>query len=256
MKNSTYSRLLSEYLDGEIGLADKQLLEAALRSDAALQAEYAEKRRMGIALSTAIPQINVHPYRFRQRLAAALDQRGASFITPQRAFSSAMAIALVVVGITFGLFIYQERMIGHGTFISVGEAHSVSSRPSMPQHSATLVVEATAENFFNRMLIEARLGLLDPLIADQVVLQTGLLEGASCIDGQGLQMVVFPGQLPSNCRLNLSLAELQRLQIVADGLTGRNNPLALTSNGMLITQQEYLLTYPAGARLPVELKFQ
>jgi hypothetical protein len=259
VNNNSYKRLLSAYLDGEIGLADKQAFEEALRSDPQLREEYQAQRRIGLTLGGGMPQVSVHPYRFRQRMALALDQRQSAFITPARAFTGAMAIALVVVSITFGLFIYQERMIGKGQFIAVGETPvqqpAVAPRPV--QYAATLVVEATAESFYNRLLMESQLGMVDAELAARLLQQNGALEGATCADGQGLQAVVFGHKLPVRERVTLTLADAQRLQAVADGLTGRRSALALSSsNGELVTQQDYLWAYPAGAQLPLELIFQ
>jgi hypothetical protein len=248
---------MSDYLDGEIGLADKQAFEEALRSDPQLRAEFHAQRRFGMALSSSLSEISVHPYRFRQRVAQALDQRQQTFFTPQRAFTSAMAVALVVVSITFGLFIYQERMIGNGGFITLSEAAPQHVAPRPAQYAATLVIEARAESFYNRLLLEAQVGTADTSLVTRVFQQTGVLEGATCTDGQGLQPVVFPHSLDNHARLTLSLDEVQRLQGIADGLTGRRSSIALASTtGQLMTQQDYLLTYPAGAQLPVELIFQ
>lgn len=258
MKKNAYHNLLSSYLDGEIGLEDKRAFEDALRSDSQLRAEYHAQRSLGLALGSSLPEVTVHPYRFRQRLSAAIDRRSPVFITPQRAFTAAMAVALVVVSITFGLFIYQERMIGNGGDFVLSEAESLPARQTRPVHyTATLVVEATPESFYNRVLVETQVGMLDPALSARLLQQTAVLEGATCVDGLGLNAVVFPQRLPARASIRLSLAELQRFQAVADGLTSRANALALTSSeGRLITQQDYLLSYPSGAALPVELIFQ
>lgn len=257
MKHNSYRSLLSAYLDGEIGLEDKRELEDALRSDPRLRDDYHNQRRMGLALSSAMPEVKVHPSRFRRRLADALDRRHSGLLTPQRAFTAAMAVSLVVVSITFGLFIYQQRMIGQGGFLPLGEAQLLHQPQRAPQYSATLVVETTPEQFYNRLLLETQLGMFDPALAGRLLQQTGALEGAVCVEGLGLNSVVFPQRLPARSTARLSLDDLQRLQLAADGMTSRPNALAVTSSdGRLITQQDYLLSYPSGAQLPVELIFQ
>jgi hypothetical protein len=258
LKHHAYRSLLSAYLDGEIGLEDKRELEEALRNDPQLRAEYHELRQLGLALGRSLPEVRVHPFRFRQQLANTLDNRSGGLLTPQRAFMAAMALSLVAVSITFGLFIYQQRVVGQGAFLTMTEAQL--PRPQIaprPQFSATLVIETTPELFYNRLMVETQLGMLDPSIASRLLLQTSALEGATCREGLGLNQIVFPQRLPTRAAARLSLADLQRLQMVADGLTARPNALAISSSdGRLTTQQDYLLSFPSGAELPVELIFQ
>jgi hypothetical protein len=257
MKRNSYQRQLSEYLDGEIGLADKQGFEEALRRDQDLRAEYHAQRRLGLLLSAAMPEVKVHATRFRARLAHSLDHQSHSFLTPQRAFTAAMAIALVVLSLTFGLYIYHERLMGSGGLVVLNEAQPTAPPRAPVQYFATLVIEAPAESFYDRLLLEGELGLADGVLVAQVVQQAGVLEGATCVESGGLRTTTFPGKLPTRQQLTLTLAGAQRLQAVADSLTGQRSALALTaSNGQLTTQQDYLLAHPAGAALPLQLIFQ
>jgi hypothetical protein len=257
VKRNLYQRQLSEYLDGEIGLADKQAFEEQLRSDPALQAEYNAQRRLGMTLGSALPEVQVHPQRFRARMAQAVEQQSRFYITPQRAFAGAMAVALVVVSLSFGLYIYREQLIGRGNgFVVSAGAQARPVRIQPVQYQATIIIEAAAEDFFNRLLLETQLGMADPELASQVLQQTGALEGATCIDSGGLRTTAFACKLPTRQRVVLTLAGAQRLKAVADGLTGNQAALALTSSAGLTTQHDYLLAHPAGAPLPVELIFQ
>jgi hypothetical protein len=251
VNKSSYHRLLSEYLDGEVGMADKAAFEAELARDPQLKAEYHAQRKAGLLLSSGMPEVSVHPYRFRQRLAAALDNRERGF-TPQRAFASAMAIALVVVSLAFGLYIYQEHMIG-------GQGYVVEAAPRVTpvvSYGATLVVEASAESFYDRLLVEGQIGMTDQRLVATVLEQSGALEGATCIQNGGLHATVFAQRLPARQTLTLSLADAQRLKAVADSLSGNRSALAMASSGgQIITQQDYLLAHPAGQPLPVQLIF-
>jgi hypothetical protein len=239
-------------------LADKAAFEAELARDPQLKAEYQARRRAGLLLASGMPEVNVHPYRFRQRLAQAVDGKERGF-TPQRAFAGSMVIALVVVSLAFSLYIYQERLIGNGGLPSgttvqpaAAVAHAVPA-----SYGATLVVEASAEQFYDRLLLEGQLGMTDEPLAARVLEQSGALEGATCVQDGGLHSTVFSHAPARRQELRLSLADAQRLKAVADGLTGNRSALALTSgNGQIVTQQDYLLVHAAGEPLPVQLVFE
>jgi len=262
VNKSSYQRLLSEYLDGEIGLADKAAFEAELARDPQLRAEYHAQRKAGLLLASSMPDVTVHPYRFRQRLAHALDNKERGF-TPQRAFAGAMAIALVVVSLAFGLYIYQERLLGGSMLVIQTEAGRPAKtvRPRtfgvVESYSATVVVESSAEHFYDRLLVEGQVSPVNQRLAALVLEQSGALEGATCIPNGGLHSTVFAHRLPARQVLTLSLADAARLKDVADGLSGNRSALALSSStGVIVTQQAYLMSHSATQPLPVQLVFE
>src|SRR5690606_24424933 len=60
-------RWLNEYLDGEIGLADKAEFERLMAQDPELRREYEQMRRIGLLMSSG-PEVEVHPSAFRAKL--------------------------------------------------------------------------------------------------------------------------------------------------------------------------------------------
>jgi hypothetical protein len=209
-----------------------------------------------MVLGSGMPEVHVHPQRFRARMTQAL-QQDRFFISPQRAFSGAMAVALVVVTLSFGLYIYHEQLIGQGNGFTLEAAPQARAARILPvQYQASLVVEASAEVFYDRLLLETQLGMCDPELAAQVLQQTGALEGATCIENGGLRTTAFPCKLPARQRVQLTLVGAQRLKAIGDGLTGNRAALTLTSSAGLTTQHDYLMVHPSGAPLPVELIFQ
>ena len=92
MNNNRIRRLINEYLDGEIGLADKAQLEQIMADNPRVRDEYERLRKMGSMLSL-MPEVRVHPYKFRSRLNDAMSTERRGYFTPQRAFSAALTPA-------------------------------------------------------------------------------------------------------------------------------------------------------------------
>jgi anti-sigma factor RsiW len=118
LNNNRIRRLINEYLDGEIGLADKAQLEEIMADNPRVRDEYERLRRLGTLLGL-MPEVRVHPYKFRARMNSALDSaENKGYFTPQRAFATAMLIVMVVFAVTFGLYAYQHQIINASSFVT------------------------------------------------------------------------------------------------------------------------------------------
>src|SRR5262245_37979133 len=82
-----------------------------MAQDPEVSGSFKELRRIGMLMS-GMPQVNVHPYAFRARVNDALDSCQRTFLTPQRAFAGSMLVTMLVIGLTFGLNIYQSAIFG------------------------------------------------------------------------------------------------------------------------------------------------
>ena len=251
MNRAKVKNLLNEYLDGEIGLADKAELELIMSQDQEVHNAFREYRRIGMLMSS-LPQVNVHPTAFRARVNDALDSRQRTFLTPQRAFAVSMLVTMLVIGLTFGLNIYQSAVFGTPGR-SVSPVGSALEGASLVDSALVIDVAASPERFFERMLIEVQLGYLDQSLIATVSGQSTVYEGASCLnDGIG-HVVQFSRPLSRQLPLSVNPAEAQQLGQLAEELTG-SQPIVETPSGNLPLAQ-YLQGLPVSERVSLDLRF-
>jgi hypothetical protein len=235
-------RWINEYLDGEIGLADKAELEQIMAENPEVRQEYRELRRLSLHLSS-MPDGAVHPTRFRQRVLNALDEQERTFFTPQRAFAGAMLVTLLVVGITFGLMMYNQ--VVQPKFATSGENLVQASEQS---YSLALDTRASAEDFFGRLLLETELGMADRTLLSAFASQTGVYEGAACRLEGGMNQAKFPRSLPTQVRIQATPRQALSLGNIAEGLTGLETKLvARDGNGTIIDFKDFI-QYNGGDR--------
>jgi hypothetical protein len=247
-------RLLNEYLDGEIGMADKAELERQMAADPALRKEYQDMRRVGLLLGSQ-PEILVHPYRFRQQLLKRLSAPQVPVFTPQRAFAGAMLVALMVVTMTFALVMYQEKLLG-GWNSTVATPLPVKVQTG---NDLKIYVGASTEAYCDRLLLETQLGLLEPSALAPFIAQTSIYEGATCTKSSGLRTARFQHPLPEALRLNVTAHQAQLLLGLAQEVGGDKTALMqLTSNGSEQTAdfERYLKNHGGGETLRLYLEFQ
>jgi len=228
-------RWINEYLDGEIGLADKAELEQIMAENPEVRQEYRELRRLSLYLSS-MPDGAVHPSRFRQRVLSALDAQERTFFTPQRAFAGAMLVAMLVVAITFGLMLYNQVL--QPQYVVTSEDVITASEQA---YSLALDTGSSSEAFFNRLLLEARLGMVDNGLIAPFVSQTSIYEGAACrLDG-GMNQVEFAHPLPKVVRLKVTPRQALTLVDVAEGLSGQQTNLAAyDSKGIRVDFKDFI----------------
>lgn len=242
MNRAIIRRWINEYLDGEIGLADKVELEHIMADHPEVREEYRRLRRISLLLGS-MPQVAVHPTRFRDRVLDALEAQEHGLFSPQRAFAGAMLVALLVVGLTFGLLLYQEQLLG-GRFIFVPPVTDEMTPAGEQAYDLALAVDARPEAFFDRLLIESELGLLNGSMLNPFLAQTGIYEGATCTSDPGLRRVDFPASLPQSVRVKITPRQALTLGNVAEGLTGRTAEIrALGRDGSLLDFKDYLQLY-------------
>lgn len=235
MNRAIIRRWINEYLDGEIGLPDKAELELIMAENPEVRQEYRELRRLSLYLSS-MPEGTVHPSRFRQRVLSALDDQDRTFFTPQRTFAGAMLVAMLVVAITFGLLLYNQVL--QPEFAATGEDVLLASEQA---YSLSLDARTSAEAFFNRLLLEAELGMVDSSLLTPFMSQTGVFEGAACrLDG-GMNRVAFPQALPSVVRVRVTPRQALTLGKIAEGLTGMQaDLLASDSKGFNVDFKDFI----------------
>ncbi|HES58035.1 MAG TPA: hypothetical protein ENO21_01240 [Firmicutes bacterium] len=245
--------MINEYLDGEIGLADKAQLEQIMADNPRVRAEYERLRKLGTMIGL-MPEVRVHPYRFRARLGDALDSNHKGYFTPQRAFSAAMLVVLVVFVVTFGLFAYQQQIISGSSYV-VGTTSSDEPVAAAAHQYFVMDTGVGAEQFFSRLALEHQLGILDSRLMSAVSEQTGFFEGATCREGSPLAPLRFAEPLPHNVKLTLSGSQVGDLAGLAEELSG--NPARVTVPGAASLRGAGRL--PAGISeldiLTIELKF-
>jgi hypothetical protein len=247
-------RWINEYLDGEIGLADKAELERIMAGDPQVRNEYLALRRVGLLLG-GMPEVEVHPTRFRRRVLDALDARERLYFTPQRAFATAMLVALLVVGLTFGMLLYQQKMLPDRLVLTGTPADEISAA-SAARYDLQLQVRTTPEAFFSRLALECQLGLSDPALLAPFVTQSHTYEGASCTRGHGLEQMQFPAALPSAMAVNLTPQQALQLQSIAEELAGRECALnAQGRDGSQLPLQDFLQLNPAGSAVKLYISF-
>jgi hypothetical protein len=211
--------LINEYLDGEIGLADKAQLEQIMADNPRVRDEYERLRKMGSMLGL-MPEVRVHPYKFRAKLNDAMSTERRGYFTPQRAFSAAMLVVLVVFVVTFGLFAYQQQIISGSSFITGPTQQNQPVAASYAGSQFVVDTGVSAEQFFSRLALEHQVGLLDSQLFTSVVHQTSVYEGARCADGEPLAPLRFARSLPRSYSLTLTPGQLSDLAGVAEELSG------------------------------------
>lgn len=242
MNRAIIRRWINEYLDGEIGLADKAELEQIMAENQEVRQEYRELRRLSLYLSS-MPEGAVHPTRFRQRVLDALDEQERTFFTPQRAFAGAMLVAMLVVAITFGLILYNQVL--QPKFAALGENVVQAGEQA---YSLSLDTRTTPEAFFNRLLLETQLGMVDRSLLTQFMSQTGIFEGAACRLEGGMNQVNFPRALPGVVRVQVTPRQALSLGKVAEGLTGLEANLVASDNEGTTIDFKDFIQYNGGER--------
>ena len=221
MNRALTNRLLNEYLDGEIGLADKAELERMMAADPALRKQYQDLRRMSLLLGSR-PEVLVHPSRFRHKLIQRISAPERMVFTPQRAFAGAMLVALLVVSLTFAIVMYQEKLLGGWPVMQ--DAIPAASQAS--GNDLLIFVPVPAEDYFDRLLLETQLGMVDHATLSPFVAQTSVYEGATCRKSNGLSSVHFQQDLPEALRLNVTARQAHALYNLAVELGGEHTRLA------------------------------
>ena len=247
---------MNEYLDGEIGLADKAELERIMASEPEVRREYMQLRRLGLLLNS-MPEVEVHPERFRRRVLETLDARTRPYFTPQRAFAAAMLVVALVVGITFSLLLYQQKLLGNRLVVTSATTDEVVEAGEQA-YDLLLTAGTTPEAFFNRLLIECQLGMADHAVLTEVVLQTGIYEGAICSpQGDGLNALSFPAPLSKALRVQVTPRQALLLEGIADDLSGGHGYLsALGRDGSQMELQDFLQINDSGSRITLYINFK
>lgn len=253
MNRNIIRRWINEYLDGEIGLADKAELERLLAENPELRKEYKDLRLIGLYLGY-MPEVQVHPQRFRRRVLAALDKEQ-GFLTPQRAFSMAMLVFLIVIGVTFGLFVYQQQMLS-GKTVPAGQA-PLSLNALQGEYRFDLVTGVSAESYLNRLALESQFGMADNSLLAIFVNQTPVFEGATCNPGGGMQALTFPRRLPAALIVRVSPQQALALGVLAGELAGaRITPRATSPDGETLDLKTYITSHPGDELIVLHIAFR
>lgn len=254
MNRALIRRWINEYLDGEIGLADKAELEQIMAAEPEVRREYMQLRRAGLLLGS-MPEVSVHPERFRRRVLAALDSRQRPYFTPQRAFAGAMLIVLLIVSLAFGLVLYQQKMLGNALVIT-NAAGDEAAAASGQTYDLLLTAGTTPEQFFNRLLVECQLGMANHALLTEFLLQTRIYEGAVCDRRGGLNALQFANPLAKAMRVQVTPRQALALEGIADELSaGRSNLSALGRDGSQMKLQDFLQINDAGSKIILYINF-
>lgn len=253
MNRKIISRWVNEYLDGEIGLADKAELEARMAANPELRQEYKELRQIGLLLG-CVPEITVHPHRFRQRVRAVVDGSERSYFTAQRVFAVAMLVFLLIIGLTFSLFIYQQRMLG-ARLVPASTRPLLGPTPLRPAYNFTLDTHVSAERFFNRLLVESRLGMAEAGVLQVFAAQTQVFEGAVCQKGGGLNSTTFPQPLPTSLIVSVTPRQARALARLAQQLSGAPAYVRLAGGSSAMDFDSFIADNPSVASIPLYIVF-
>ncbi|MCC7478836.1 hypothetical protein IT575_10305 [bacterium] len=230
MNRSLVKRWLNEYLDGEIGLADKAELERLMAENPQLREEYQRLRQLGLMLGNQ-PEISVHPSRFRARVSDALEEAQRPLFSPQRAFALAMVVALIVIGLSMSMLVYQQGMLGRSGTVS--EAQPRASLAAMPEQGHSLVIETGvgAERYFSRLLLSNQLGLIEASTIEPILSQTRVYEGAVCNSAANdpLFNLHFQRSLGQPVSIKTNAHVARSLGLLAQELSGRMPTLMVRS---------------------------
>lgn len=257
MNRALVRRLINEYLDGEIGLADKAELERLMAEDPRIRAEYKALRQIGLQLGT-MPEVVPHKTRLRARVQQALDVQERHYFTPQRVFAGSMAVALVVIVVSFGMLVFEQGLLGKPILPAPAvPMQNEAKSPDFNPGTATAVLDTWVDGnrFFSRLLVENQLGMLDGEVLKTVVTQTNILEGATC-DGSSLEGVklAYPVRV---IQLSASPAVAQQLSKVAEEVSGRSCAIMVTSdNGSVATLEQFLRASSGPRTINLMLRFK
>ncbi|MCB1188576.1 hypothetical protein KDL29_15550 [bacterium] len=250
MNRAKAKRWLNEYLDGEIGLADKAEFERLMAQDPELRREYEQMRRIGLLMSSG-PEVEVHPSAFRAKLMERIEPQQRFNFTPQRAFAASMLVALIVVGLAFGQFIYGRAMDRPGVN-NVGVASGFNGQDS----SSEILINASSSQFLNSTLQRAENGASRNAmqLVDQLDRQLGVFEGAVCAKGPNGYSYTFPGGLPTEFSIRADAASLTEIQAIAAGYPGSGSPAIELADGSKVSVNEYAVNHPQG-RIDLLIRF-
>jgi hypothetical protein len=254
VNRTTLKRWINEYLDGEIGLAEKAEFERMMAEDPSLRREYKELRKIGLFLSY-MPEVSVHPYRFRRKVLSALGhERG--YFTPQRAFAGAMLVFLLVICLTFGLFMYQLGMLPGREFV-LSQENLPASQVTQASYRFDLLTGVPAKDFLNRLALESQLGMAGSGLLAAFVSQTHVFEGAVCDPDGGLNQLVFAGRLPSSLIIRVTPQQAIALESLAGELSGQDCRVTATSpDGEVGGLRAYISSHPGEAQIPLHVVFK
>jgi hypothetical protein len=260
MNKTLVKRWLNEYLDGEIGLADKAELERRLSQNEELREEFRELRQIGLLMG-GCPEVDVHPTRFRARMADVLDQGQRPFFTPQRAFGLAMIIALLVVGLNMALVVYQQRYLGGSNQMAVTPEDEALSAEAGDPDMPTLMLETgvDAERFFSRLMLSYQLGLVSQSTMDRLTTQTKVYDGATCqpgADGSAGTMT-FRAPLGQTVKSRADINTVKSLSLLSQELSGRQPPLLVRLPGSQgISLDDFAGRFGSDGKLEMVLVFE
>lgn len=251
MNKATIRRWINEYLDGEIGLADKSELEQIMAADPSVRAEYDKLRRISLALG-AIPEVKVHPYRFRQNLNAAMDQGAGRYFSPQRVFSVSMLVVAAVMVLSFGLFAYQLNIQRNFTFST---EPGTSSLEAVATVGILVEADVDIERFANRVLLETDLHMIDTSLVNTLVAQSKLFEGAVCGTGSGIDQIILQPGHSDHFTIKASPRLLAQINAIAKELSGSDAKVSITGQGGAVIPVPEFLERQQDSELVVRFKF-
>jgi hypothetical protein len=256
VKQAQVKRLLNEYLDGEIGLAEKAELERMMAADPEVLRQYKQLRQIGMQLAQ-IPEIRPHPLRLRAKVQQALDAQSQSLITPQRVFAGAMAVALIVIAVSFGMLVFQQRMLGTPVNIpsvSTSEAN-IPIIPDAGGSIAMLDVASNADRYFSRLLLQHHLSMINADVLGTITSQTSVYKDAVYTDeALGVVRLKEPVRM---LQLRTSPSVALQLSTLAEEVSGQPSPISVSSTtGQSMTLEEYLQAHPGERAVNLLLRFQ
>ncbi|MEZ5337346.1 MAG: hypothetical protein R3F46_03700 [bacterium] len=248
MNRAKAKRWLNEYLDGEIGLADKAEFERMLAQDPELRREYEQLRRIGLLMSSG-PEVEVHPHAFRAKLMERIEPQQRFNFTPQRAFAGSMLVALLVVGLAFGQYIYSGAVGKRPGNVGVAYSGSVAS-------TSEILINASSSQFLNSTLQraernESRYALQ---LVEQLDRQLGIYEGAACTRGSNGYTYHFPGGLPTELSIRADAASLMEIQAIAASYPGSGSTSVELADGSSLALNEFAVLHPQG-RVELLIRF-
>lgn len=255
MNRNLVKRWLNEYLDGEIGLADKAELERRMAEDPELREEYRKMRQLGLLLGSQ-SEVTVHPSAFRQRVSEALENNSRVLFTPQRAFAMAMVVALLVIGLSMSMLVYQQGVLGHG---QEREAQPMLATTPVDQgHTVVIETGVSAELYFSRLLLSYQLGRVDAATLEPVLSQTRVYDGAVC-NAQAdnpLSNLSFQQRVGQPVSIKTTVQVARSLGQHSLELSGRQpQMLVRTSESSSMALEDYSKLYGEERRLTVVLLF-
>ena len=256
MNRTLVKRWLNEYLDGEIGLADKAELENLMAQDPELREEYRRMRQIGLLLGGQ-PEVEVHPLHFRARLADAMDGERKTMFSPQRVFAMAMVVALLVIGLSMAMLVYQQGLLG-SRFSAQSSNTQVPAASLNQDQSLVLDTGVGAERFFSRLLLSQQLGLIEISTIEPLLSQTRIYDGAVCNAkaSDPLFNLKFKQSMGQPVRIKTNAHVARSLGLLCLELSGRQ-PLMVVRSGETdsMSLDEYVKLYGEDRNLTVVLLF-